>query len=166
MSLTKISKGTSIMLDANIIAYALLQIDPYAKSCQALIRRASRRELNAYTDAISAAAVIHRAMMVEAAERYKLNGREVVNYLKKNPEAIKQLTRYKTIPSALTRARIKILDVTYREIHASKQYRDSYGLLTNDSILLAVMKRHKLTHLVTNDKDFKHIKGIKVWLLR
>ncbi len=165
MSLTKISNGASIMLDANIIAYALLQIEPYAKVCQALIHRASRREINAYTDAISAAAVVHRAMIVEAAKHFNLKGRQVVNHLKKHPQAIKQLTRYKTIPSALTRARIQILDVTYREIHASKQYRDTYGLLTNDSILLAVMKRHKLIHLVTNDKDFKRVKGLKVWSL-
>ena len=37
-------------------------------------------------------------------------------------------------------------------------------MLTNDSIILAVMRRHKLVHMVTNDDDFKRVSGIKVWM--
>ncbi len=166
MSLSKIRVGTSLMLDANIMAYTFLEIEPFTKACQALVRRASRREINLYTDVISASAVVHRAMVVEAAQHYGLKSNQVVSYLKKYPKAIKELTQYKRIPSAFTRARIRILDVTSREIHHSKKYRDTYGLLTNDSILLAVMERYKLTHLVTNDKDFKRVREIKVWSLQ
>ena len=56
--------------------------------------------------------------------------------------------------------------VTYREIHNSKQFGDGYYMLTNDSVILAVMRRHKLMRLVTNDDDFKRVPGIKVWLPR
>jgi predicted nucleic acid-binding protein len=56
--------------------------------------------------------------------------------------------------------------VTYREIHNSKQFRDEYGMLTNDSVILAVMRWHKLVRLVTNDDDFKRVSGVKVWLPR
>ena len=76
------------------------------------------------------------------------------------------MQQYKTIPREFTLARIHILDVTYREIHNSKQFRDEYGMLTNDSIILAVMRRHRLMHLVTNDDDFKRVPGIKVWMPR
>lgn len=51
-----------------------------------------------------------------------------------------------------------------QELHNSKRYRSEYGLLTRDSIILAVMERHKLIHLVTNDRDFEQVPGIKVWL--
>jgi predicted nucleic acid-binding protein len=30
-----------------------------------------------------------------------------------------------------------------------------YGLMTNDSLIVAVMQDHKLVHLATNDRDFK-----------
>ena len=56
--------------------------------------------------------------------------------------------------------------VTYREMHNSKQFRDEYGMLTNDSVILAVMRRHKLMPLVTNDDDLKRVPGITVWLPR
>ena len=73
---------------------------------------------------------------------------------------------YRTIPSDIAQARVHILGVTYREIHNSKQFRDEHGMLTNDSVILAVMRRHKLVHLVTNDDDFKRVPGIKVWMPR
>jgi predicted nucleic acid-binding protein len=36
--------------------------------------------------------------------------------------------------------------------------------LTRDSIVLAVMRRNKLAHLATNDRDFERIPSIKAWL--
>jgi predicted nucleic acid-binding protein len=73
---------------------------------------------------------------------------------------------YRTIPSDIAQARVHILDVTYRELHASKKYRADYGLLTGDSIILAVMERYKLIHLVTNDPDFERVSGVRVWMPR
>ncbi|MFQ5854822.1 MAG: PIN domain-containing protein [Anaerolineae bacterium] len=35
-----------------------------------------------------------------------------------------------------------------------------------DSIILAVMERHKLIHLITNDSDFERVPSIKVWMPR
>lgn len=36
-------------------------------------------------------------------------------------------------------------------------------LLTNDAMIVALMQRHELTHLVTNDDDFDHVPGLTVW---
>jgi len=105
-------------------------------------------------------------MVVEARERYELPARQVVTYLKKHPDAVRRLTRYKQIPGEFSRARVRILDVTYREIHASKQFRDDYGLLTDDSLLLAVMLRHNLSDLASNDADFKRVANVQLWMPR
>jgi predicted nucleic acid-binding protein len=37
-------------------------------------------------------------------------------------------------------------------------------LLTDDSIMLAVMLRHDLVDLATNDEDFKRIPGLRLWM--
>jgi predicted nucleic acid-binding protein len=37
------------------------------------------------------------------------------------------------------------------------------GLLTNDAMIVALMQRHGITHLATNDDDFDRVPGIKVW---
>jgi predicted nucleic acid-binding protein len=38
-----------------------------------------------------------------------------------------------------------------------------FGLLTNDALIVALMRRHGLTNLVTNDDDFDAIPGLTVW---
>lgn len=137
-----------------------------AQICRMLFGRIARREIKAFTSADVAADVIHRVMVAEAVAKFGLQPGDAVSYLKAHPQAVRELQQYKTIPREFTLARIHILAITYREIHNSKQFRDEYGMLTNDSVILAVMRRHKLVHLVTNDDDFKRVPGIKVWLPR
>jgi predicted nucleic acid-binding protein len=163
MRLANIPKGTRVFADANILSYALSTIEPFHTLTAPLLERSARREIELLTSSFQAAHVIHRAMVVEARHRYQLPSREVVSYLKQHPDAVRSLTRYKQIPGEFSRARIRILDVTYREIHASKRFRDEYGLLTDDSITLAVMRRHGLTDLASNDEDFSRVPDIRLW---
>jgi len=37
------------------------------------------------------------------------------------------------------------------------------GLLTNDATIVALMHRHALTNLATNDDDFDGVPGVTVW---
>jgi predicted nucleic acid-binding protein len=163
MSLSAMPSGIQVFVDANILAYYFLQSQPLFDACDAFFERVAVRDLRAFTSADAAADVIHRVMISEAIARFGLNPRAAVLHLKAHPEMVKQLQHFRSIPGDLARARIRILDVTYRELHASKQYREEYGLLTRDSIILAVMRRQRLTHLVTNDRDFESIPAIKVW---
>jgi len=39
----------------------------------------------------------------------------------------------------------------------------SQGLLTNDALIVALMQRHGISHLATNDDDFDRVPGITVW---
>jgi predicted nucleic acid-binding protein len=146
------------------MVYGMLQVEPLAAVCRALLQRAARREITVYIAASSAADVIHRAMVSEAITRFGLESREAVSYLKAHPNAVRELQRYKDVLRDFTRFRVIILDVSYRELHGSRRYRDDYGLLTADSLLLAVMARHKLRDLVTNDADFQRVPNIRVWM--
>ena len=163
MRLADIPRGARVFTDANILSYALSTIEPFHQLAMSFLERSVRREIEVLTSSFQAAHVVHRAMVVEACRRYQLSSREVVSYLKQHPDAVRSLTRYKEIPGEFSRARIHILDVTYREIHASKRFRDDYGLLTDDSITLAVMRRHGLTDLASNDEDFQRVAGIHLW---
>ena len=165
-NLTKLPRGVSVFVDANILVYHFAQMPPLAEACKAFFERVSRLEIRAFTSAHVAADVIHRIMLAEAIATLGLASRDAVSYLKSHPDAVKQLQWYRTIPSDIAQARVHILDVTYRELHASKRYRADYGLLTGDSIILALMEKHKLIHLVTNDPDFERVPGIRVWMPR
>ncbi|MEM7537343.1 MAG: PIN domain-containing protein [Chloroflexota bacterium] len=50
-----------------------------------------------------------------------------------------------------------MMNITYREIHSSKQFRDNYGLMADDSLIAALMQQHLIKNLASNDEDFKWI---------
>ena len=59
---------------------------------------------------------------------------------------------------------VNILSLTYRDLHSSRRYRETYGLLTSDSLMVAAMQREHITYLATNDPDFERIPNIAVRL--
>jgi predicted nucleic acid-binding protein len=164
MLIADLPNNSRVFCDANVLAYAFLGAEPVSSVCLALLERCARREVQLFTSAIQASNLIHRSMVREAVLVLGLEPRKVVSHLKQHPDVVRKLNRYKALPGELGRTRLHILDVTYREIHASKRYRDEYGLLTDDSITLAVMERHGFMDLASNDEDFKRIKNIRLWM--
>ena len=161
--ITDLPHDAQVFCDANIITYAFLGTMTLSPVCEDLVKRGANRELTLFTSVMQASHVIHRIMIREAILTYDLEPRKALGYLKKHPLAVRSLTRYKEIPDEFTRSRIRILDVTYREIHASKRFRDEYGLLTDDSMILATMERHGIKNLASNDRDFKRVRDIQLW---
>jgi len=132
--LVKLPRGVAVFVDANILVYYFAQMPPLTEACKPFFKRVSRLEIGAFTSAHVAADVIHRIMLAETIATLGLAPRDAVSYLKSHPDAVRQLQWYRTIPSDIAQARVHILDVTYRELHASKKYRTDHGLLTGDSI--------------------------------
>ena len=52
---------------------------------------------------------------------------EAVTLLKQQPQLVTQLTRYRSVLRDLRQARVDILPLTYRDLHASRQYREQHG---------------------------------------
>lgn len=164
-SLSQIPNGVPVMLDANIVVYALFPQTKQHKACKALLTRGAKDEVKLHLVVNTAADIIHRAMIWELlAQRTVQRSSEAVTYLKKHPQIIQTLTRHKTILNNLKQARINILPLTYRDLHNSRRTRDQYGLMTNDSLIIAVMSRENIRHLATNDRDFGRVEGIMVRL--
>jgi predicted nucleic acid-binding protein len=155
----------AVMLDANIVVYALVAQARFHDPCARLLECGARRELNLHLVVHAAADIIHRVMVLEVlAQGTVQHSADAVRYLKKHPQAIQQLGRSKTVLRDLKRARVNILPLSYQDLHASRQYRESHGLMTNDSLIVAVMRRERMTILATNDSDFARVPDIAVRL--
>jgi len=162
-TLDSIPAQVAVMIDANILVYALFPQASQHTSCKHLLERGALGDLSLHIVISATADVIHRAMVLEILEQgIQKKSTDAVAYLKQYPRTVSQLTRYKTILRDITQARIAILPLTYRDLHASRQFRDIYGLLTNDSLIVAVMQRERIQFLATNDTDFERIPGITV----
>ncbi len=161
--LTDIPNGASVMLDANVLVYALTPQAQLHAACRELLERGARGAVSLFTSVSVTADVLHRAMVLEVlAQGQAQRSAEAVVLLKQRPDVVQQLTRYRTILRDVRQARIDILPLTYRDLHASRVFREQHGLMVNDSLIVAVMEREKLGFLATNDPDFERIPGLTV----
>lgn len=160
MTFDALRRGAKIFLDANIFVYHFGEL---SIGCKTLLRRCSQRELRGYTAISVLAEVLHRLMIVEAVKEGDIRPKNPVQQLKKHPEIITHLSDYSADVATIQTMNITILDLTQKTLHTSEAIRNAEGLLTNDALLLAVMKQANLTKLATNDNDFDHLRWLDLY---
>lgn len=161
--LRDIPAGATVMLDANVLVYALTPQSQFHASCVELLERGARSTLSLFTSVSVTADVLHRAMVLELlAQGQAQRSAEAVALLKQRPDLVQQLTRYRTILRDLRMARVDILPLTYRDLHASRTFCEQHGLMLNDSLIAAVMRREGITYIATNSPDFGRAPGLAV----
>ncbi|OGO41183.1 MAG: hypothetical protein A2Z04_09140 [Chloroflexi bacterium RBG_16_57_9] len=163
MKLGLLPVGSTVFADANVLAYHFTKVMPLASVCTSFLRRAASGEIRVITSSLVVAEVIHRAIVFEAAMTLSIPREELITHLKNHPDVVRGLSQHLGIVSELARMKVDIKPVDHVNLHGSKRFRQDYGFMTNDSLVLAVMKRHKVIHLATNDRDFERVPEIKVW---
>ncbi len=162
--LTNLPPNSIIFSDANILAYFFTRKDELAQVIARFLARSVNAEIKIVTSTAVVADVIHRVMISEVMKAQGIESGRAATYLKKHPDIVKTLPEHLTVPSKLyNQFKINILDVTRVELYSSRVIRAKYGLMTNDSIIVATMQRHKILHLATNDRDFDRVQEIQVW---
>ncbi len=58
---------------------------------------------------------------------------------------------------------LRLLPADTTLIEEAAQLSAQLGLLTNDAIVVALMRRHELHNLASNDDDFDNIANVTVW---
>jgi len=161
--LSNLPDGSEICADANILAYHFNKTPGLSVISGEFLERSYREEITIVTSPQIVSDVIHRSMMAEAQREFGLDSKDLANYLKKHPDIVRQLKDHLDIPSLLARLKVNILPATYIHYHAAKRFRQEYGMMADDSLILGMMRVEKIRHLATNDRDFRRLKGIKVW---
>jgi len=155
--------GESCFVDANILGYALVEMVPLTAPCRAFLERVAAGEILAFTGAGAVADALYKTMVIEATRRFVPSGAKSLSFLQNHPEVISQLSHYPAAVEALANLPLQLLPVDWDILRASVQISVQDQLLTNDAMIVALMRRHGLTHLVTNDDDFDHIPGLRIW---
>ena len=156
--------GSLVCADANVLAYHFTQLQPLASACTAFLERGLRKQIRIVTTPQIVSDVTHRVMMYEAHRELNIPTNQLVTYLKKHPQVVRQLSEHLRIPSLLRRFNIDIRPLTHVHIHAAKRFRRDYGLMADDSLLLGFMVTERIQHLASNDRDFRRIPDITLWI--
>jgi predicted nucleic acid-binding protein len=160
MQLEDVPNGEQIFVDANILIYHFSGI---SSACQTFLQRCASKQVEAFTGVHILLEVTHRLMILEALHKRLISGGQLARKLKEQPEIVKRLREYNHSIRQITRLGIRTRAVTLAIVRASEAVRVEEGLLTNDSITVALMRGLGLTAVATYDADLKRVRGLRVY---
>lgn len=162
--LASVPPGTRVFVDASVLALHFTGHPKLGPPCRDFLGRCASREIKGYTSVIAASETTHRIIIHEARVRLGFTtSSETVNYLKRHSEVVKGLRQHLAVASTIYHLGIEILPVSYKDLHRGNRVRQQYGLMTNDSLIVATMQRRRLRHLATHDRDFDRVSTLHVW---
>lgn len=106
---------------------------------------------------------MHRLMMLEAVTRGLVAPGNIAKKLKGRPEIIMQLRTYAEQVEKIPAMNINIVPLTEDLCYQALTWQQRYGLMTNDSILLAACQEYNCYNLASNDHVFARVKELTLW---
>lgn len=160
MNFDDLQPGDQIFLDANIFVYHFLGL---SADCRQLLSRCHQGTLQGLTASFVVAEVLHRLMTAEAVARGLITSSQVVKKLRERPDIVRQLETPNRWVLQIKAMNIAITPLPVTTLEASASVRQLYGLLTNDSLLVAAMQELNLYKLATLDQDFARVSSLSVY---
>lgn len=157
MRFEELKPGTTIFIDANIFIYHFTGI---SEECSSLLERCEGEEILGFTTTNILLEVIYRLMMLEALARGLVTTGNVAKKLKSKPEIVKQLTVYANQAQKIPEMNINIIPITQELCYQAVAWQQKYGLMTNDSILLAACRQQDCIFLASNDRAFSQVENL------
>jgi len=96
-------------------------------------------------------------MIIEASKKFGVLPKDVIKYLKVNPDKITSLANHLDSVFYIEKLGISIITLSFEDIKLSAEFKRKFTLLTNDAINLAVMKNNHIANLASNDSDFERV---------
>lgn len=160
MSLNDLPDGASVFVDANIFVYHFSGNSP---ECRAFLERAERKQINAATGAHILLETLHRLMLLEAVSKGLITAGQPAKKLKQRLDIIPLLSDYSRCVEEIRRLQVRIYPITFKHIRASHALRAAYGLMTNDSVMAALMLNYQITNLASRDSDLQRVPGLTLY---
>ena len=160
MKLDALADGGRIFVDANILIYHFTGVSP---ECRRLLQRCECKAVEAFTGTHILLEVLHRLMIIEAFNKKLISGGQPAKKLKKRPNIIKNLSDYNRSVQQIPRLGVRVRAVTLGMIRQSEAIRLQGGLMTNDSVTVAMMNGLGLRNLATYDSDLLRIPELEIY---
>lgn len=157
MNLDQIPKNDIVLIDANIILYALRD---QSAQCKRLLRRCVERETYGVIASHVLAEVSHRLMIAEAHENGWISGSNPARRLAEQPERVKVLIRYEQAVKSLLATGIRLEQLEKEDFLMMLRVQRETGLLTNDALLIACAERLRVQAVASADQQLSKVRGI------
>jgi predicted nucleic acid-binding protein len=161
MNLDDIPAGSLCVIDTNVLLYAEQGASLQA---QRLLRRIERRDLLGVLPQPVWQEVTHKFMLAEAFMLGHISGGNPARQLASKPDVVKRLTLYRDKIKALASLGLGFEPCTKADLmDKAFDLQERHGLLTNDSVILAVAMRLDADALVSADARFQVSKDVQLY---
>lgn len=160
MTFNNLATGESVFLDANTFVYHFAPDPVFGAACGQLLQRIENGELHGVTSSHILSEVAHRLMTVEASTVLGWPFSGIAYRLQKNPAEVQKLGAPRLAVDNILGSAIQTVSVAPALISAATEVSQRTGLLTNDALVVAVMRAHGLSNLASNDADFDRVPGL------
>ena len=160
----RIESGTTIFIDANILLYAVSGHWKFGTSSKCFLDSINDGEYKGITSVLVCSEVFHRSLIAEIVERENISPGSVSKCLKEDPELVRDSTKaWAAIEKIRQINHLTIVGIDESILELALQYSKKYGLLSNDALHLATMKREDVSTMASNDRDFGVVKWLQIW---
>jgi predicted nucleic acid-binding protein len=160
MNLDDIQNGSLCVVDTNVLLYAEQGL---SQQCKRLLRRCGTGDLILRLPQTVWHELCHKLMLAEALMGGKVAGPNPAAKLSRRPDVIQGLGLYREKVTALVELGLGFESCTRQDFFdRAFVYQKKYGLLTNDSLILAAAVRLEADVLVTADSAFKSVQELQV----
>ena len=157
--LSNLPPASNVLLDANIFVYAF---SGQSAQCLELLTRCATEDVIGVTTVEVVNEVCHRMMLAEAVAKGVITRARAVD-LKGKVADIRGFTEYWLQTARIFSLNILVLGLAESRIRRAQHMRTLYGLLTNDSVILAAADEYGIDCLATKDGDFDHVSSVRVY---
>jgi predicted nucleic acid-binding protein len=160
MTFADLLAGDEVFLDANTFVYHFAP-DPILRvPCGQLLHCIENQQIAGSTSTPVLSEVGHRLMTIEARAHLGWSSGKLLQHLKQNPAVVQSLGSFRTAVHNLLQSKIQILTIAPLLIDTAAAISQQFGLLTNDALIVAVMRANGLTKLASKDADFDRVPGL------
>ncbi len=160
MTLDRVPSASRIFLDSTIFIHHATAVSP---QCRTLLERCEAGDVTGVTAVHVVAEVAHRLMMIEAVAAGLASGKELVRKLRARPDLVRRLHVYQEQIERIPLMGVDVLPLELGTLLRSAEIRRRYGLLLNDSLVVAAAQTAGVTHLASADADFNRVKELKLY---
>ena len=140
MTFLNLVAGDAVFIDANTFVYHFAPDPRWSGSCGQLLQHIQNQEIAGRTSAAILSETAHRLMTIEARIRHGWTSGKVLQRLKQNPHIVQTLTNSEAAVASIIGSRVHIFPVDPALITAAIGVSRQTGLLTNDSLIVALMQ--------------------------
>jgi predicted nucleic acid-binding protein len=160
MTLDDIRDGQVVLIDANIVLYAVRRA---SGQCTTLLRRVANRDIVGAIPVIQWAEIMHRLMVAEARDHAWISGPNPASQLASQPHRIRALRRYAEAMRDLMASGIQVELVERDDLLSALHLQKQWGLMTNDALLAAVAERMRVVAVASADRRLAEVDFLRVY---